>query len=68
MRKIIADWRQGWKYYSVWLYAVIAALPDLYNALVASGAWDEVPDQFAWTVRIAAILGIVVRFVNQQKP
>ena len=68
MTQLIENWRQAWKFYSVWAFAVIAALPDLYNALAAFGAFEDMPDAASWTVRGAAILGIVVRFVSQQKP
>ena len=62
MTQLIENWRQAWKFYSVW------ALPDLYNMLAAFGAFEDMPEAASWTVRGAAILGIVVRFVSQQKP
>ena len=70
MSKLIEDWRQAWKYYSVWALAVLVALPDLYNALLAAGLLeaDAMPPMAAWSVRIVAIAGLVVRFVNQKKP
>lgn len=70
MSKLIEDWRQAWKFYSVWALAVLVALPDLYNALLAAGLLDAdaMPPVAAWSVRIVAIAGLVVRFVNQKKP
>lgn len=70
MDKLISDWRQAWRYYSVWALAVLVALPDLYNALQAAGLMDAdaMPPVAAWSVRIVAIAGLVVRFVNQKKP
>lgn len=70
MSKLIEDWRQTWKFYSVWALAVLAALPDLYNALLAAGLLDAeaMPAAASWSIRIVAIAGIVFRFVNQKKP
>ena len=70
MSKLIEDWRQAWKFYSVWALAVLVALPDLYNALLAAGLLDAeaLPPVASWSIRIVAIAGLVVRFVNQKKP
>lgn len=67
---LVSDWRQVWKYYSTWALAVLALVPDIYGALVASGlvANGDIPDAAAWIVRGVAIAGIVVRFINQAKP
>lgn len=70
MAKIIPDWRQGWKFYSTWALAVLAVMPDIYNALLAADLLntDDIPDYAAWAIRGVAILGIVSRFINQAKP
>ena len=70
MKLLIEDWRQAWKFYSLWALAVLAALPDLYAMLTAAGLLDseQMPDVATWSIRILAIAGIVVRFVNQKKP
>ena len=71
MAKILVDdWRDVWKYYSTWALAVLAVTPDIYNALLAADLLntDDVPDYAAWAIRGVAILGIVSRFINQQKP
>lgn len=68
--KIINSWKEGWKFYSVWLFAVIAALPDLLNTLSAAGLLniDEMGEATAWIIRAVAIIGIASRFVSQKKP
>lgn len=68
--KLIENWRQAWRFYSVWAMAVLAALPDLYNMLLAAGLLeaDAIPPLAAWSIRIVAIAGIVVRFVKQKRP
>ena len=68
--KLIVDWKQGWKFYSTWALAVLAVMPDVYNAILAADLLntDDIPDYAAWAIRGVAILGIVSRFINQAKP
>ena len=66
--KIIPDWRQAWRYYSVWGLAALAALPDLYNTLAFSGLFYEMPEPAKWFVRIGATTVMFGRFVQQSKP
>ena len=70
MSKLIEDWRQAWRFYSVWAFAVLAALPELYNLLQAAGLLDDgsIPPVAAWSVRAIAIAGIVSRFIRQKRP
>ena len=70
MNKIVENWKQGWKFYSVWAFAVLSALPDLFNMLRDAGLFtsDQLPDGLAWTIRIIAVAGLVSRFVSQKKP
>ena len=67
---LIDDWRQAWKFYSTWALAVLAVMPDIYNALLAADLLntDDIPDYAAWAIRGVAVLGIVSRFINQAKP
>lgn len=68
--KLVVDWKQGWKFYSTWALAVLAVMPDIYNALLAADLLntDDFPDYGVWAIRIVAIAGIVSRFVSQAKP
>lgn len=68
MIHLIEGWKQGWKFYSVWGYAVLLALPDVYNALAAFGAFDDLPQQATWAIRTISAAGIVLRFVSQSRP
>lgn len=70
MSKIISDWRQGWKFYSTWALALLAVMPDVYNALLAAGLLDAevMPELASWAVRLVAIAGIVSRFISQTRP
>lgn len=67
---LIADWKQGWKFYSTWALALLAVLPDAYNAILAAGLLnaEDMPDVASWAIRIVAVLGIVSRFVSQTRP
>ena len=66
--RLIENWKDGWRFYSTWALAVLAALPDLYNLLATSGLFDTAPAELVWTVRVGALLALVARFVSQQKP
>lgn len=68
--KLTDDWRHVWRYYSTWAMAVLVALPDLYNALLAAGLLEAeaMPPVASWSIRVVAIAGIVARFVQQRKP
>jgi hypothetical protein len=70
MAGIIENWRHAWRYYSVWAMAVLVALPDLYNALLAAGLLEAeaMPPLASWSIRIVAIVGLVVRFIKQKRP
>ena len=50
--------------------AIVAAMPDLYMAVVAMG-WLESPDvpaQLVWTLRGLGVVGVFARFISQAKP
>lgn len=70
MSIIIASWKSGYKFYSVWALAVLAALPDIMQALIAAGLMqsEEMPEVAKWIIRAVAIAGIVSRFISQAKP
>jgi hypothetical protein len=67
---MVDDWKKAWKFYSVWAMALVAALPDIYNAMISSGllGGDDAPSALTWGIRIGAIGALLLRLVNQQKP
>ncbi|UNK43446.1 hypothetical protein MNO14_05010 [Luteimonas sp. S4-F44] len=67
---IVTDWRKVWRYYSTWVLALLALMPDLYATLVASGllAGDGIPSVASWIIRCLAVAGIALRFVSQARP
>lgn len=62
---LISDWRDAWKLLSVWAFAFIGAMPDLYNGLAAMGWIDAMPSPAIWTIRVMAGAGILCRLVKQ---
>lgn len=68
--KLIENWREGLRFYTTWAMAVLVALPDLYNLLLASGLLEAeaMPPVAAWSIRVVAITGLVLRFVRQKRP
>lgn len=67
---VIDDWKKAWKFYSVWAFAIVAAIPDAYNAVIASGLLDGsgASETLTWSIRAAAIGGLLLRFVKQAQP
>lgn len=65
---MIADWRKAWKLYSVWIFSLLLALPDLYNAAISSNliTADHVPVLFSRLVNIIGFVGIASRIVKQK--
>lgn len=64
--QLISNWKEGWKFYSVWVFAFIAALPELLTML--SPLMDVAPLEgpVNWLLKAAAIVGIVSRFIAQR--
>lgn len=63
--KLIANWREAWKMYSVQALAVIAALPIIWASLPEE--WRaEIPSEWIKVmVVMVAIAGILGRIIDQ---
>ncbi|WP_223621166.1 hypothetical protein [Lysobacter sp. ESA13C] len=68
--KLIENWREGWRFWSTWAFALLVAAPEAYPALQALGLLEPgaLPAPFAWAVRGIAAAGFVARFICQNKP
>lgn len=68
--KLVDNWREGWKFYSAWGYAILIGLPELFSMLMASGYMEtmDMPNSMTWSIRVLGIIGIAVRFIDQTKP
>lgn len=64
--QLIAEWKHAWKLTSVWVFLAIGAFPDIYNAVIAAGLHDELPDTAKACLRALAILGIALRLIKQK--
>lgn len=64
--KIVEDWRSGWRWFSVWGFALIVFFattplpPEIVNALPAPIAKN--------LVTIVAVCSLILRFVRQTDP
>jgi hypothetical protein len=66
---LIEDWKKAWKFYSTWMLALIAILPDLWNSIAISGITDsgDVPSAFSYTLKGGVFVALLLRQVKQVK-
>lgn len=66
----LQNWRVVAKQYSTWALAVLLAAPDLYQAAATFGMLSDeaMPQQLMWAIRGVAGVGLVLKFIKQQKP
>ena len=65
--KLIPDWRQAWKWFSVQAFAIIIALPMIWTAMPAD-VKSYLPDDWKpWIMVALAAAGIIGRIVDQNK-
>lgn len=64
------NWRTVIKQYSTWALTVLLAAPDLYQAAATLGMLSDeaMPEALKWTVRSVAGVGLILKFIKQQKP
>jgi hypothetical protein len=69
--KIVDEWRQAWKWFSVWamgipatVAAVWLAIPEQWQAIFLQ---NVTPKQIVWAVLVILGLGIAGRLVKQDK-
>jgi hypothetical protein len=65
--KLVADWKDAWKWFSVQALVVIASLPLIWAAL-PSTTKALLPDGWEpWVFFVLAVAGVVGRLVDQNK-
>lgn len=66
----VHSWRTVIKQYSTWALTVLLAAPDLYQASASLGMLSDeaMPEALKWTVRSVAGVGLILKFIKQQKP
>lgn len=65
--QLIDEAKQFYKLYSVWFFAFIAVIPDLFNLAIAHGilTGEDAPAQLSYTIKLIAFLGAAARLVKQ---
>ncbi len=66
---LVEDWKKAWRWYSTYALILVAALPDIFNALLAGDylAGSPVSDEFTWWIRIGAGATFLLRSISQVK-
>jgi hypothetical protein len=66
--KLIPNWRDAWKWFSVQALAAIVALPFVWASLPAD-VKSYLPDSAEpWILVVLAAGGLIGRIIDQQKP
>ncbi len=67
--RLVEDAAKWYKMYSIWVFAFIAVLPDIWNLVVESGLLQdtEVGQKLNATIKLVSLLGAVMRLVKQAK-
>ncbi|GGD45750.1 hypothetical protein [Pseudoxanthomonas indica] len=66
---LVEDWKKAWRWYSTYGLILLAAMPDIFNALLAGDylAGTPVSEEFSWWIRIGAGATFLLRSLNQLK-
>lgn len=66
--ELVNGWKKAYAMWSVWFMVLMGAMPEIYNAAMASGLFEGegVPQQLGYIMKVLAFLGIASRLVKQQ--
>ena len=64
---VVDDWKKAWKWYSTYALALVAFLPEIFNALLAGDYLGGAPvsDDFSFWLKAAAAGTFVLRTLKQ---
>lgn len=67
--QLIENWQQFYRLYSIWFFAFIAILPDVFNLAVSYGLLESenAPESLSYSLKVVAFLGALARLIKQQK-
>lgn len=65
--KLVPNWRQAYKWFSVRLILVLAALPEVWTWLPMEWRQSLPEDTLKWLCGIVGILAVYARVVSQSK-
>lgn len=65
---IVENWREFWKWHSLYVFAFIAMMPDIWNLIVASGLLHDTPigQNLDLALKFVALFGAILRLVKTQ--
>jgi hypothetical protein len=65
--ELVGNWKEAWKFYSVWVYVLLGMLPDIFDLAVKMEVFsgEGAPEALNWTIKFVAFIGVVVRIVKQ---
>lgn len=64
--RLIKEWKKCYKMWSVWVFILIAASPEIYQGFVSLGLLKDIPNFIDYSIRILAGIGIVTRVIKQK--
>lgn len=67
--QLIEEWKKAYKFYSIWFFVIIGALPELFNLAVQSGLVDSeaAPQALSRLISLIAFAGAASRMIRQKK-
>jgi hypothetical protein len=67
-KHLVDEWRAAWKMYSLWFFATLALIPDLYNLALSSGLLEgtSAPVLVTRAINAVAFLGAASRLIKQK--
>lgn len=67
-KHLIDGWRAWWKMYSIWFFAALGMLPEIYNLAISSGfiTAEEAPKFISRIISGVAFFGAVSRLLKQK--
>lgn len=67
--QLIEEWKKAYKFYSIWFFVIIGALPELFNLAVQSGLIDSetAPQALSRLISLIAFAGAASRMIQQKK-
>lgn len=68
--KLVKDWKEGLKFYTTWAWGFVLALPELVEMLGYVAGIDTygLPEPYSTLLRLIAVAGLLLRFIDQTKP
>lgn len=66
--KLVTNWRQAWKWYSVHIMILIVSLPELWGYFPQEFKDSLPPDALKYVMMFLGVSAILARLFSQEKP